>query len=403
MGTFLLDTLADTLNLSHLQEDLPAEFKGIFDKQKYIESLRYQRTGVYFELCHRTLSFGVTLGFILFGGFNRVDQFSRSFGMSEIVTGLLFVGTLSALKLVLELPFSIYHTFVIEERFGFNQTTPRTFVLDLLKGTLLSALFGGGVFAGIVFFFERFGSSAWLLSWCAFTLFQWILMYLAPAFIMPLFNKFSPLPEGPLQNAIQEYSRKQNFKLSGIYTMDSSKRSSKSNAFFTGFGKFRRLVLFDTLIEKQTIPELVAILAHEVGHFKRRHILKSLGVSILTTGFVFYTFHLFQNNSDLFFAFKMVALSSYASVVFAGFLCSPILKVLSLFTQKLSRKHEYEADEYSVQTYGQPEMLISALKKLSVDNLSHLTPHPLKVAMDYTHPPVLQRINALRRMKVLPP
>jgi STE24 endopeptidase len=213
---------------------------------------------------------------------------------------------------------------------------------------------------------------------------------------MPLFNKFSPLPEGELRSAIEAYARKRNFKLSGIFTMDSSKRSTKSNAFFTGFGKFRRLVFFDTLISKQTTEELIAVLAHEIGHFERKHIIKSMVLSIITTGIVFYTFALFLNNPDLFAAFKMESISVYASIVFVGFIYSPLLRFLSIFTQKLSRKHEFEADDFAVETYGRPELLISALKKLSVDNMSHLTPHPLKVILDYTHPPILERIKALQ-------
>jgi STE24 endopeptidase len=401
--TFLLDSLADLLNLGRLKETLPEEFaelKDVFDEKKYSDALKYQRVGVRFDLVRRTFSFGITLAFILVGGFNWIDQFSRSMGKSELITGLIFVAVLSLLKFISQLPFSIYDTFVIEESFGFNKTTASTFILDIIKGMVLGAILGGLVFSGVVYFFENGGPNAWLISWGVFTLFQIVLMYIAPAVIMPLFNKFSSLPEGPLRTAIEDYARKRNFKLSGIFTMDNSKRSTKANAFFTGFGNFRRLVLFDTLIEKQTIPELVAVLAHEIGHFERKHIIKSLLLSILTTGLVFFTFHVFMNNPELFQAFKMESLSTYASVVFVGFLYSPILRILSLFTQHLSRKHEYEADEFAVKTYGRAEDLISALKKLSADNLSHLTPHPLKVALDYTHPPLLQRIKAMRQIKV---
>jgi STE24 endopeptidase len=395
---FSLDTLADVLNLTRLRGELPEEFQGTFDPKKYSESLLYQRDKVRFELLQKTVALLLVIPFIFLGGFNAVDEFARSFTHHPMAMGLLFVGTLSVLKFLTQLPFSIYETFFLETHYGFNKTTPVTFVMDIAKGAVLGSILGGIIFSGIVYFFQTAGPQAWLYSWLAFTTFQIVLMYLAPAVIMPLFNKFNPLPDGPLKKAIQEYAQTRNFQLSGIFTMDSSKRSTKSNAFFTGFGRFRRLVLFDTLISKHTLEELVAVLAHEIGHFERKHIVKSMVISIFTTGLLFYTFALFLNNPDLFAAFKMEHISVYASVVFVGFVCSPFLRLLSFFTQMMSRKHEFEADEFAVQTYGSPEVLISALKKLSVDNLSHLTPHPLKVALDYTHPPILERIQALRRL-----
>ena len=395
-GIFCLDTLSDYLNLGRLSDPLPTEFQGLYDIKKYETSLSYQKETIYFQFFQRSLFYVLTVAFIVSGGFEWIDLFARSFGLGPISTGLIFVGVLSLLLMVISLPFSIYDTFILEEKYGFNKTTPGTFITDFVKGIVISAVLGGLVFSGIVYFFEKMGPGGWLYSWIAVTSFQLILAYLAPALLMPLFNKFSPLPPGPLRESIEDFARKQNFKLSGIFTMDSSKRSTKSNAFFTGFGKFRRLVLFDTLISKQTPEELVAILAHEIGHFKRKHILKTMVLSIFTSGLMFYIFSLFINNPDLFQAFQMEHVSVYASLVFIGLFTSPFLRVLSLFTQKLSRKHEFEADEFAVKTYGQPNVLISALKKLSIDNLSHLTPHPLKVALDYTHPPILKRIEALR-------
>jgi len=395
---FLLDTTSDLLNLNYLKQDLPAEFQGIYDSEKYSQSLSYQREGTYFEFIRRTFFFGLTLLFILLGGFNSADQFARSFHYNTVITGLIFIGTLSFIRFCFQLPFSLYDTFVIEEKYGFNKTTVATFFLDILKGTLLGVILGAPIFAGIVYFFETAGMYGWLYSWMAVTFFQIVLAYIAPAIIMPLFNKFSPLPDGKLRQAIEEYARKKNFKLQGIFTMDSSKRSTKSNAFFTGFGRFRRLVLFDTLVEKHSTEELMAVFAHEVGHFKRKHIIKSMILSIVTLAITFYLFGLFLNNPDLFLAFRMSEVSVYASLIFISILYSPLARVLSIFTQRLSRKYEFEADEFAYQTYGHAEMLISALKKLSRDNLSHLTPHPLKIILDYTHPPVLDRINALRQL-----
>jgi STE24 endopeptidase len=396
LGVFALETLADLFNIGRLQDGLPSEFQGVYDSQKYSESLKYQKDNVRFELVRRTFFTSITLAFLLAGGFNSVDQLARSFDLNPVATGLIFAGVLSFAKGLLQMPFSIYDTFYLEGKYGFNKTTPGVFISDLIKGTLLGAILGGLIFAGIVYFFESFGPHAWLYSWLGLTLIQTLLIYLAPVVIMPLFNKFSPLAEGELKQAIEAYAKTQNFRLSGIFTMDGSKRSTKANAFFTGFGKFRRLVLFDTLVSKHTQEELVAVLAHEIGHFERKHIIKSMILSTLSTGIVFYTFSVFMNNPELFGAFRMANTSVYASVVFVGFVYSPILRVASIFIQMLSRKHEFEADEFARATYGKPEALISALKKLSVDNLSHLTPHPLKVLLDYSHPPILERIKALR-------
>jgi STE24 endopeptidase len=229
-------------------------------------------------------------------------------------------------------------------------------------------------------------------------LFQIVLLFLAPVIIFPLFNKFYPLEDGELKTAIEDYARSQHFKMRGIFKMDASKRSTKSNAFFAGFGRFRRIVLFDTLIDRHTVDELVSVLAHEMGHYKRKHILKSILISVMTTGLVFFVLSLFINNKGLFSAFKMQHTSIYASLFFFAFLYSPINLAISIFSNILSRRHEYEADAYAVSTYRKPESMISALKKLTVDNLSNLTPHPLKVFLSYRHPPVLERIRAIRNL-----
>jgi STE24 endopeptidase len=395
-GGFLLETLSDLLNLTRLNDPLPNEFEGIFDPEKYAQSLSYQKSNTYFDLIQRSFFYLVTITFILSAGFGKVDDLIKGFGWGPLARGLGFFGVLIGLRFILGLPFMIYNTFVLEERYGFNRTTPNVFVGDLIKGLLLTILIGIPIYYGITFFFENSGQHGWLVAWLAFTLFQILLMYLAPAVIMPLFNKFTPLPEGPIRDAIQVYAKKMNFQLSGIFTMDSSKRSTKSNAFFTGFGKFRRLVLFDSLIEKQNTEELVAIFAHEVGHYARKHIVKGIALSLLPTAAMFYAVALVLNNEDLFKAFSMEGPSIYAGLVFVGLFFGPVSQVLSIFTQALSRKHEYEADHFSVETQGHPEHLISALKKLSRDNLSHLTPHPLKVLLEYTHPPILERIRALK-------
>jgi len=300
------------------------------------------------------------------------------------------------MQLEIQLPFSLYSTFVIENGFGLNRTTFGTFVLDILKTLLLAVALGGPILALILRFFERGGNAAWLYCWLLVVGFTIIMQFLAPVVIMPLFNRFTPLADGELKQAITEYAREQNFAIQGIYTMDGSKRSNRLNAFFTGFGRFRRIVFFDTLVEKLSIDELVVILAHEMGHFKKKHILKMMASSILQTGLMFFILSLFIQNAGLFAAFGMEHLSIYAGLVFFGFLYSPISTLLSVVGNVFSRKYEYEADGYAVSTTGKGPDLIAALKKLCLSNLSNLTPHPLQVFIQYSHPPVLRRIEAIK-------
>ena len=397
IGSYFLDLIVETLNVRHLRTDLPEEFEGYYDAIKYKKSQEYLKENTRFGIISDTITTPITIVFILWGGFNVVDQFARGLNLGTIPTGLIFVGVLLLALQILSIPFSIYSTFVIEEKYGFNRTTPKTFILDILKSWLLVVVIGGMILSAILWFFEKTGAWAWLYCWIAVTVFQIFLMFIAPVIIMPIFNKFVPLEDGDLKAAIEAYARSQEFRLKGIFTMDGSKRSAKTNAFFTGFGRFRRIVLFDTLVEKHTIKQLVSILAHEMGHYKKKHILKSIVISILTTGLMFYILSLFINNSELFAAFKMQETSVYASLLFFGFLYSPIQMVLSIFGNMISRGHEYDADAYAVNTYKDPVSMIEALKKLSVENLSNLTPHPLKVFLNYSHPPVLERIRAIRR------
>ena len=400
LSEFILETTSDLLNLGRLDDRIPEEFIGLYDSDQYSKSIAYQKDGTLFQLFVRSTQFILLAGFIFWGGFNLIDQWARGFHLSSILTGVLFAGILSSLKLITQLPFSIYHTFYLEARYGFNKTTVQTFISDLIKGIILGGLLGGFIFSGLIYFFEYTGDQAWLYAWMALSLFQLILLYIAPAVIMPLFNRFTPLPEGGLKQAIESYAKTRNFQLSGIFTMDSSKRSTKGNAFFTGLGRFRKLVFFDTLLTQQSQEELVAILAHEIGHFERKHIQKSILLSVITSGFLFYSFKFFINHPVVFEAFSLENSSIYAGLVFTGIVYGPILRVFSIFTNMISRKHEFEADSFAEKTYGKPEVLISALKKLSVDHLSHLNPHPLKVALDYSHPPILDRIKALRNSKI---
>lgn len=398
LGNYVLDIVINILNVRHAKVDLPREFLGYYDGGEYRRSQEYLRENTRFSIISETISTPVIILFMVLGGFNAVDQFARGFQMGPIPTGLIFTGLLMLALQIFHLPFSVYETFVIEERYGFNRTTPRTFVLDILKGWLLAVIIGGILLSLVLWFFEKTGPWAWLYCWFALTLFQLFLMFIAPVVILPLFNKYVPLEDGELKEAIEDYAVSQDFKMKGVFTMDGSKRSTKSNAFFTGFGRFRRIVLFDTLVEKHSIKELVSILAHEMGHYKKRHVLKSLFLSFLTSGLMFFILSLFINNRGLFAAFQMEETSIYASLIFFGFLYSPIATALSILGNLLSRKNEYEADNYAVETYGSPESMITALKRLSVENLSNLTPHPLKVFFSYSHPPVLERIRAIEEL-----
>ncbi len=397
-GSWLLTVIIERLNLSCARSSLPEEFAGLYDAEKYRVSQEYLRTNTRFRLLYDTLFTGAAIAFILAGGFNVVDRFARGTGHGEIVNGLIFAGILSLMAFVFRLPFNVYRTFVIEEKFGFNRTTVRTFIADTLKGLALAAALGGLVFAGLTWFFLVFGTNAWWYSWIAVTVFELAVTFIAPVVILPLFNKFIPLENGELKTAVETYARKENFKMKGLFKMDGSRRSTKSNAFFTGYGRFRRIALFDTLIARHTVDELVSILAHEMGHYRKLHIQKSILLSIMSTGLMLFILSLFIHSPGLSAAFRMENMSVYAGIVFFGFLYSPLSFLISIWGNILSRKHEYEADAYAALTYGKPGAMIDALKKLSVDNLSNLTPHPAKVFLEYSHPPVLERIKAIKAL-----
>jgi STE24 endopeptidase len=351
-----------------------------------------------FSLMESTVSIILTVFFIVAGGFNLIDGTARSFGLSSIPTGLLFTGMLGLLSTFLNLPFSTYSTFVIEQRFGFNTTTVKTFILDGLKALLLAVLLGGPLLGAILWFFETCGTIAWLYCWIAAVTFILVVQFLAPVLIMPLFNKFTPLADGELKEAITGYAAAQQFAMQGIYTMDGSKRSTRVNAFFTGFGRFRRIVFFDTLMDKLSTAEIVAVLAHEMGHYKLKHIFSMMVLSILQMGLMFFILSLFLGNQGLFNAFGMEHLSVYAGLVFFGFLYTPLSTLISIGFNGFSRRNEYQADRYAAESGGESEALISGLKKLSVSNLANLTPHPLNVWINHSHPPVLARIQALRSL-----
>jgi STE24 endopeptidase len=395
--SFLLDIITNILNLRALRSDVPEEFTGVYDAEKYRKSQEYTRVRTTFGLFTGTLSLSAMLIFWFAGGFNYLDQLVRSWHLPMIGNGLIYIACIMFARFLLTLPFSIYSTFVIEDKFGFNKTTPRLFVVDTIKSIVLSLLIGVPLLAGLLYFFNYAGEAAWFYCWGATTLFILFLQFIAPTWIMPLFNKFTPLEEGELKEAIETYAAKVKYPLKGLFVMDGSKRSTKSNAFFTGFGKNKRIALFDTLIAKHTVPELVGVLAHEIGHYKKKHIFKGMVIGILHTGILFYLLSIFLTHEGLFAAFYMEQSSVYTGLIFFGMLYAPIELILSVIMQLFSRKNEYEADHFAAETTRNIPAFISALKKLSVDNLSNLTPHPFYVFLNYSHPPVLQRIKRLER------
>ncbi len=395
IADFALQIIADLLNLKMLKRDLPEPFQGVYDADRYGKSQDYLRVNTRFGWIVSAFSLCLVLIFWFAKGFPFLDDWVRAWDLGPIVTGLCYLGVLILIKTILMEPFNIYTTFVIEERFGFNQTTVRTYMLDLLKGLLLSIVIGTPLVAGILAFFEYQGSGAWWYCWIAVTLYSLFIQFVAPTWIMPIFNKFDPLEEGELKTTILSYAESIGFPLKNIYLMDGSKRSSKSNAFFTGFGKNKRIVLFDTLIAQHTISELLAILAHEMGHYKKKHILKSQVINCIQTGIMFFLFSLFISHKGLFDAFYMEKPSVYAGVIFFGMLYSPLAVFLGIITRMYSRTIEFQADRFAAQTTGDPRSMADALKKISAHNLSNLIPHPFYVFLHYSHPPVLSRIKAI--------
>lgn len=397
---YILDLVSNSLNLKALDPELPDEFSEVFDSEKYRKSQEYTRVRTRFGLLTGTFDLAVILLFWFFGGFGKLDSLVRGWELHEIFNGLVFIGILMVMRFIISQPFSIYSTFVIEERFGFNRTTPATYIKDLLKGLLLGILLGGPLLAGIIAFFLYAGDNAWWYCWIAAVLFTLVIQYIAPTWIMPLFNKFTPLEEGELKDTILKYTEKVRFSLKGLFVIDGSKRSSKSNAFFTGFGKNKRIALFDTLIERHTIDELVAVLAHEIGHYKKKHIIKGMAVSIVYMGAMFYLLSIFLTHEGLFSAFYVEVPSVYTGFIFFGMLFAPIEMILSIFMHIYSRKNEFEADRFAAETTETSQPMVSALKKLSANNLSNLTPHPFYVFLNYSHPPVLTRIRTLESLKI---
>jgi STE24 endopeptidase len=393
---YVLDRVLDALNLRHILPELPEELSGIYDGEEYQKSQLYKRDNTRFSFISSSVSLMLMLLMFFAGGFGWLDQWISTLTGNYIVHVLLFFAILGLASDLLTTPFAVYNTFVLEERYGFNRTTALTFVLDKLKGWLLGGILGGGLLALITWIYLLTGPIFWLLVLGVVTLFSLFMLMFYSNLIVPLFNKQTPLEEGSLRANIEAFASKTGFKLNNIYVMDGSKRSSKANAYFTGLGPKKRIVLFDTLIRDLEEEEIVAVLAHEVGHYKKKHTTSGFILSTLQSALTFYLFSLFVGLDSFAIALGGEEASFHLGLIAFGILYSPISMIIGLGTNMFSRFNEYQADRYAGDHY-ESDKLISSLKKLSKNTLSNLTPHPAYVFFHYSHPTLLQRIRALKK------
>ena len=393
---FVVDKILNALNAQHYNDALPKELIDVYDEAEYKKSQDYKATNYKFGIITSTFSIILTLGFLLLDGFEFVDNIARSYSENPIVIALIFFGIIMICSDILTTPFSYYSTFVIEERFGFNKTTKKTFILDKLKGWLMMIVLGGGILALIIWFYQISGAQFWLYAWALVAVVSIFMNMFYSRLIVPLFNKQTPLEAGSLREHISDYAKTVGFKLDKIFILNGSKRSTKANAYFSGFGREKRVTLYDTLINDLDAEEIVAVLAHEVGHYKKKHIIFNLVTSILLTGLTLYILSLFINNPLLSNAIGVEIPSFHIGLIAFGLLYSPISEITGLIMNYFSRVFEYQADNYAKNTF-KTEPLITSLKKLSKNSLSNLTPHPAYVFMHYSHPTLLERIKNLRK------
>lgn len=387
---------ADLRNLRALRDDLPPEFAGVYDAEDYARSQRYTRERTRLGVAASSVRLALLLAFWGAGGFAWLDRLVTGWVEGEVARGLVFIGALAAAQALSALPFRVYATFSLEARYGFNTTTPGVFLADLAKGAVLALVLGGVVLAGVLALFVYGGGWAWVYAWVAASVFLAAVEFVLPSLIMPLFNRYTPLEDGELRRAIAGYAESVGFPLGAVMVMDGSRRSSRANAFFAGFGRTRRIALFDTLIRQHPIPELLAVIAHELGHWRERHVIQGLAISVAQLGILLAFVPWALRQQGLFAAFGVETPSVYAGLVFFMLLIGPAEFVVSVAMNAVSRRHERQADAFASATTGSPEDMVSALKALAKNNLTNLTPDRLYVALTYSHPPVLERIAALR-------
>ena len=392
---FLKDSILDYLNSTYFNNEIPEIISDIYDNEKYLKSQEYKKTQYKFNRISSIYSLLILLLFFYFDGFLIVDNYCRSLFDSEIVISLSFFGIIYFGNDILSIPFSLYYTFIIEERFGFNKTSFKTFINDKLKSWLLTILFGGGILCFIILQFESVGQKFWIVAWAFMSILTVLIQGLYAQIIVPLFNKQTKLEDGELKSEIEKYSTNVGFNLSNIFVIDGSKRSTKANAYFSGFGKQKRVTLYDTLINKLNKEQIVAVIAHEIGHYKKNHIIFNLLFSIIQTGIMLYILSLLIYLPLFSEALNIDNHSFHIALVTFSILYTPISEISSLIINLFSRKFEYEADKYADKSFD-GKYLIQALKVLTKDSLSNLTPHPKYVWWHYSHPTLLERINQLR-------
>ena len=396
---FVSERILSALNVKSSKKPIPDLLSGIYDQDKYQKQQSYFRANTRFGLLTSTVSFLVIILMIVFGGFGWLDGIVQRWTANPILVSLIFFGILFLANDIISTPFEIYDIFVIEERFGFNKTTPKTFILDKLKGYALTAVLGGGIIALVMWFYQLNPQYFWLIAWACVTSVSLFISLFYSELIVPLFNKQTPLEAGELRDAIEKFSKKAGFELKNIFVIDGSKRSTKANAYFTGFWKKKRIVLYDTLINDLDTAEIVAVLAHEAGHSKYKHTLRNILINLPYTLLVFFLLGLILRSDVLAQALGGKEASFHLNILAFGVLYSPVSMMLGLAMNVLSRKHEYQADGY-VKENKMGEQLISALKKISSISLSNLTPHPAYVFVSYSHPTLLQRVEKLTNSSV---
>lgn len=394
--SYLFNQILDYLNLKAQRKDIPDEIASFYDKEKYLKSLDYHKEQTRFSFLTSAFSFAISFSMLLFGGFGWIDTMLRPFFDNEIFLALAFFAVIIIGSDILTLPFQWHSTFGIEEKYGFNKTTVKTFVTDKLKGYLLGGLIGGALLALLIFSINRIGPNFWIWFGIVAAAFILFMNMFYTTLLLPLFNKLTPLGEGELKTAIESFAKKVNFPLDNVFIMDGSKRSKKANAFFSGIGKKKKIVLFDTLIENHSTDELVAVLAHEVGHFKRKHIVWSYVLSVIQIFFTLFVLSLMVFNQNISLALGGQVQAIHLNLIAFMILFSPISGITGLFNNMYSRKNEFEADAYAKETFD-GTALANALKKLSVDSLSNLYPHPAYVFFHYSHPPLLKRLEAINQ------
>jgi len=391
---FIFDQWISFLNTTTRSNKLPEELKGFYDEETYSKQQDYESVNYRFGLISDVLSFVVILFMLFLGGFAWLDALVINFTGSAILQAILFFGILVLASDLLSIPLDLYHTFVIEERFGFNKTTPVIYIVDKLKGWLLGALIGGGILALIIFIYEKSGAWFWVLAWISISAFTLFISYFYTTLLVPVFNKLIPLPAGELRDSIEKVATLAGFNLKDISIMDGSKRSTRGNAYFSGFGRKKSIVLYDTLVNEHSVDELTAVLAHEIGHYKKKHVLKGLVTGVMQTGVLLFVLSLLLKSPIPSYALGASVASFHMSVIAFGILYSPVSTILGILFNSVSRKHEFEADRFALRL-SNPGALQEALKRLSVKNLSNLTPHPWYVFIHYSHPTLIQRLTAL--------